>query len=898
MDSTVAASPLMATILDSIPIPIFFKDEHGRYLSCNTSYESFFGISRQEMAGKTVHELFAPSYADKFREMDLQLYNTPGVQMYEGRVLNADAENREVIFHKATFCRPDGEIAGIVGVVLDSTQLKETEKKLLGVKTSFNRIFDAIPDLVSVVDRDLRIIYSNWNGGFDYVPEEVRASDCHCYEAYYPEQGKPCDECHLEKVFSTGRPVVTEKYNPRVGYLEIYAFPVLDDDGTVIMATEYLRNINSRKKAADALRQANHILEAIINASPLAIIALDSDINLTLWNDAAEEMFGWKREEVLYKPYPIVPEDRDGEVLKNVRQLNKGKVCRAHETQRKKKDGTLIDVSLSTAVMPGPDGGTIGYMAILSDITENKRAQRELRESEANYRAIFDAANDAIFVLDVETGNILDVNRKLCEMYGYSREETLLLTIEDLSAGEGPYNQENALKQIRKARDNVSHLFEWIAKDRSGRRFWVEVNMRGAVLRGKQRALAVVRDITERKEAMEALRESEERFRQIFEEDEDAALILAPATFAIVDANAAAVRMFGHTKKEIRKSPLSFFMSEEEFHKVSETFLPAESVTETRSRTYRIDRVAIVSRNGKELVTSVRGKIMRSQGNNYIYCTFRDITEKLRLKEERKRIEEKLLQTNKMTALGTLASGIAHEINNPNNYILSTSQFLHEAWKDIEQILMEYGRENGEFTIGGLPDKEAGEVIPKLLVSLEEGSVRIKNIVEGLKNFARQEKQPYRTVIDVNMAVRASVNLLGNQIRKYTDNFFCTLDENVPKVEGSFQQIEQVILNLTINALQSLPNKNSGVYLSTFYDRKAHQVWIRVRDQGTGIPRELQSRIMEPFFTTRSDQGGTGLGLSICYSIIKKHQGTIEYESDLRLGTTFTVRLPVYGAKL
>jgi C4-dicarboxylate-specific signal transduction histidine kinase len=170
--------------------------------------------------------------------------------------------------------------------------------------------------------------------------------------------------------------------------------------------------------------------------------------------------------------------------------------------------------------------------------------------------------------------------------------------------------------------------------------------------------------------------------------------------------------------------------------------------------------------------------------------------------------------------------------------------------------------------------------------------------VENLKSFARQEKQPFHAAVDVNMAVRASINLLGNQVRKYTDNFFSNLDERLPKVQGSFQQIEQVIINLTMNALQSLPNKNSGIYISTFYDKNAHQVVIRVRDQGTGIPRELLQRIMEPFFTTKHDMGGTGLGLSICYSIIKKHQGTIECESDLNLGTTFSVRLPAYGAQL
>ncbi len=766
---------LLEVVLDAIPIPVFYKDSNGFYLGCNTAYETFFGKSRNYLSGKNVHEVFDKKFAEIFHAMDEKLIREPGIQIYESTVLDVNRIERNMIFHKATFLYADGSVAGIVGAVLDTTELKA---------------------------------------------------------------------------------------------------------------------------AGSDLRLANYLFETIIDASPLAIIALDTDVNLTLWNAAAEKMFGWKKEEVLFKPYPLIPDDRIEEVQNNIRLLHKGEVHRSTETCRKRKDGSLVDVSLSTAVMPGRDGGLMGYMAIMSDIAERKRAELDLMESEANYRTIFDVVNDAVFVLDFETGEILDVNRKLCEMYGYTRAEALLLRIEDLSSGETPYTQENAFKQMRKASVHKSHFFEWVAKDSAGKLFWVEVNMKGAVIGGCYKALAVVRDITARKEAVEALRESEERFRQIFEEDEDAAIILNPQTFSIVDANAAAVRLYGCSKKEIRKSSLSQFMISEEYGKFTETFAMTEIDPAFWSRLLKIDRMDIISKKRKKIVTSVRGRIIKSQGNNYIYCTFRDITEKLRIKEERKSFEEKLIQANKMTALGSLASAIAHEINNPNNYILSSSQFIREAWREIEQILLEYGRENGEYNIGGLTDKEAMEVIPKLLTSLEEGSLRIKNIVGNLKSFARQENQPDYTILDVNMAVKAALGLLGNQIHKFTDNFFCHLDESLPKVQGSFQQLEQVIINLTMNALQSLQNKNSGIYISTFQDKNKQQVVIRVRDQGTGIPGELLPRIMEPFFTTKQDTGGTGLGLSICNSIIKKHRGTIECESSLKLGTIFTVKLPAYGAEL
>jgi PAS domain S-box-containing protein len=769
MDAEMAhGDRFLEMILDSLPIPVFYKDGQGRYLSCNSAFETFFGVSRQTLAGRGADDIFDRESARVFREMELKLYRTPGRLVYEYRIADFQGHQRDVVVHNATFPLSLGAETGIVGALLDVTDLKTTEKRLAGETSLFHRLFAAIPDLLSVVDGDLRIVYSNWRGGHECVPEEIRSRNPFCYDVYYPDQGKPCDPCHLREVFRTGKALITEKHNPRIGYQEIHAFPVCNESGAVVMAAEYLRDITARKEAEHALRQANHMLEAIINASPLAIAAFDTNARLTLWNDAAEVMFDWKKEEVLSKPYPIIPEDRMDEVRNTIRLMHEGEVCRSLETRRKRKDGSLVDVSLSTAVMSGSDGTVIGYMSIMLDITE-------------------------------------------------------------------------------------------------------------------------------RKQAVQALKESEERFRRIFEEDEDAALILTPRTFSIVDANVAAVRLSGYSSRELRKNTPALFLGAEEFARFGEVFGVLDGESPSHGRPRRIDRMDVVDRNGKQVVTAVRGRLFSSQGIPYLYCIFRDITEQLSIREERRNFEEKLIQANKMAALGTLASGIAHEINNPNNYILSSTQFLLEAWRDIEWILLEYGRDNGDYTLGGLPDAEAIAVIPQLLASLQEGSGRIRNIVENLKGFARQEDRPCDAMVDVNVAVRAAVNLLGNQIHKHTDSFVCDLDEGIPTVQGSLQQIEQVIINLTMNALQSLPYKKCGVFIRTFHDREMCQVVIQVHDQGRGVPAELRKRIMEPFFTTKQEKGGTGLGLSICCSIVKKHRGTLECEPSTGGGTVFSVRLPMAG---
>lgn len=645
----------------------------------------------------------------------------------------------------------------------EDKKLLKTSKRFVLSKQLYRSILQAVPDTVMVVDRDYKVVFYNGEADARHPDVSRNKRRPYCYELYRVDRKECCKNCHLQEVFDTGNVVVTEKYYPNSGYMKIHSFPILDETGTVVLAGEYRRKVDRALRVEDDLIDGNQVLEAIINASPLAIVAFDHDINMTLWNPAAEAMFGWKKNEVLGKPYPIVPDHLMSELDDNVRLLNSGRSRRTMETRRMHKDGTLIDVSLSTAPMRNRDGATIGYMVIFADIRERKRAQEALQESESSYRTIFDAANDATFVFDPENGDMLDVNLKMCEMYGYSREQVLRLNVEDLSAGKPPYTYSDVLRKIWKTRYDKSHMFEWLAKDSSGKLFWIEVNMKGAVISGEYRVLAVARDISERKSA----------------------------------------------------------------------------------------------------------------------------------EEENRKMQERLRQMDKMAAIGTLASGIAHEINNPNNFILSNAQFISDIWPDVSRILNHYAQENGEFYLGRLRYSEASAFIPKMLGGLVEGSHRINGIVTGLKNFARQEKASLDQPVQINKVVEAALFMLNNQIKKHTDKFQCILAENLPPVTGSFQQLEQVVVNLTLNALQALRSKQEGVFITTSYVQSIDEVILKIRDEGMGMTEEVRQAIFDPFYTTKLDSGGTGLGLSICYSIVKEHGGIIECESEPGWGSAFFVKLPV-----
>lgn len=298
-------------------------------------------------------------------------------------------------------------------------------------------------------------------------------------------------------------------------------------------------------------------------------------------------------------------------------------------------------------------------------------------------------------------------------------------------------------------------------------------------------------------------------------------------------------------------------------------------------------------RDGHEFPVELTVSHTQAEGHIFI-AIIRDISERKRAEEEARAIQTKLIHTNKMTALGTLVSGIAHEINNPNSFIMSNAQLFSDIWKDVFRILDNHYQKNGDFPIGDMSFSELRTQVPRLLNSISKGTERIKNIVDALKNFARADIAGLNGKVDVNEVVETAMLFLNNSIKKCTDDFRIEYGENIPPVKGNTQQLEQVVVNLVMNALQALENRSRAVRVSTSYERESDSVIICVKDEGKGIPMDILDRITEPFFTTKIDKGGTGLGLSISHAIIKDHNGTMEFESKPGNGTTVCVKLPVH----
>ncbi|WP_226989158.1 transporter substrate-binding domain-containing protein [Desulfuromonas sp. TF] len=271
-----------------------------------------------------------------------------------------------------------------------------------------------------------------------------------------------------------------------------------------------------------------------------------------------------------------------------------------------------------------------------------------------------------------------------------------------------------------------------------------------------------------------------------------------------------------------------------------------------------------------------------------------EIAERKRAMDELKVRQRQLIQADKMTSLGILVSGVAHEINNPTGLILLNLPHLQKAWEAAEPILEEHSRKKGDFRLGWLKYSRMRREIPQMFDEMQDGARRIKHIVDDLKDFARRDDADLMTPVHLNTSLAAALRLVDNSIRKATSRFEVAFGENLPRFKGSQQRIEQVIVNLVLNACQALPDTERGIFVRTWHDAGSGQVVLEVKDEGEGIAAEHLPHLTDPFFTTKRDTGGTGLGLSVSAGIVKDHGGSLLFDSPPGAGMTAILRLPAF----
>ncbi|MEL6822572.1 MAG: ATP-binding protein, partial [Calditrichota bacterium] len=269
----------------------------------------------------------------------------------------------------------------------------------------------------------------------------------------------------------------------------------------------------------------------------------------------------------------------------------------------------------------------------------------------------------------------------------------------------------------------------------------------------------------------------------------------------------------------------------------------------------------------------------------------RDITERKQAENEAEVRRKQLVQADKMATLGILSSGMAHEINNPNNYIQLNAQLFKKVWDDVLPILDQYYKAKGDFSLAGMQYSQERDAFNELLSGTLDGARRIERIIRNLKTFARPDITEVNVPVSMGDVLESGIELSRALIQQSTKHFKTSIQKKLPLIMGNAQQLEQVIINLLTNACQALEDSQQSIRLKAV--AAPNGIVVEVEDTGSGIPEENLAHIFDPFFTTKRDSDGTGLGLSISYQIVQRHGGDLAIRSSVGKGTTVTLFLPV-----
>jgi len=396
-------------------------------------------------------------------------------------------------------------------------------------------------------------------------------------------------------------------------------------------------------------------------------------------------------------------------------------------------------------------------------------------------------------------------------------------------------------------------------------------------------------------ERTKSLKESEERYRTLIETSPDA------ITLSEVDVEHGKIIM-----ANIQAANLLGYGSVEEMYANVKTILEIFSPND-RDRVRKNAGIILKTgfnknteynlqtKDGDAVPVEISTSLIKDVDGNpkYFLTTTRDIRERKEAEKQEKLNQEQLIQADKMISLGTLVSGIAHEINTPLATIMMNSEIFEQVWREVLPVLDKHYETDKNFSLDSFPYSDEKKRLEDLLTGLTESSQRIEKIIKDLRDYSRPGDPLTREPTDINQVIMGSVNLTNSLIKKSTRYFSLELAGNLPLIRGNSQKLQQVFINLIQNACQALTSNSGKIEISTVSDKKKNKILIKFKDEGQGIEEKDKKYITDPFFTTRRDQGGTGLGLFISRQIIHDHKGSMEFQSEKGKGTTVTVTLPV-----
>jgi PAS domain S-box-containing protein len=710
----------------------------------------------------------------------------------------------------------------------------------------------------------------------------------------------PLEKFPVEEVLASRkalRNLIVRLHNPRKAtdvWVLINADPLFDNNDEITQVILTLIDITELKRTQEKLQLSNVILSTQQEASIDGILVVDDNAEIVSCNhrfvemwDLPPELIGKKTDEPVLKFVSSKVTNSEA-FLRQVRHLYR------HKGEISKEEIVLTNGKILeryTAPMIGADGHYYGRVWFFHDITERIQFEDSLKKQNDEFETIFNLVPAQIWYKDWNN-NIVRVNSTACKDIGMTPDKIEGHSAEELFPAYAKQYYESDLAVLSTG-EPLFGIIERI-NTATGDHIWVHTDK--VPVFGKAGnvtgLIAFVKDITDVMLADEALRESDARFRQIAENIQEVFFLVEKEDNKLLYISPSIMAVFGFSQEMMHadRTLIERVVYQDDLPHV-EFIHPERFYSASLDEEFRI----IKPSDGKMRWVRLRSVLIHNEQGDVIRVAglVADITDLRITQDEANWQHELLLQADKMASLGVLVSGIAHEINNPNNLIMFNSDLLSRMTGHLLPILDEYYDAHPDQRVGGFPYYEMRREINKLLSGITIGSHRICDIVAGLKEFARMDTGSLNQEIRINDVVKSALLIVRNLINKSTDQFSEEYNDHLPAVRGNIQQIEQVIINLFTNACQALPDRGRAIHVRTETDGKNGMVRVVVSDEGVGISKENMKKIFDPFFTTKREHGGTGLGLSVSYKIIQAHNGMLRIDSVEGKGTVATLSLPV-----
>ncbi len=646
----------------------------------------------------------------------------------------------------------------------------------------------------------------------------------------------------------------------------------------VVKQFEETERILQRLQVANAQRKA-----VLDSATHMAIVATDKQGQIIVFNKGAENLLGYSAEEVIGQATPLIfhaPDElsrhrlatgADPRYRTNGIDLLFQSAMLPGQEQREwtylHKNGSTFPVTLAINPLRDADGVVNGFLFIATDITEKKRSEMALRESERNYRMLINTIPNVVFK-GYADGTIDFFDDKVEAITGYSRRLFLSKTLKwaDLIL---PEDRESVRRIFIEAlKTNRQYIREYRIRKKNGDIVWLQAS--GQIVCREDGSIDFISgaflNITVRKMAEAALHDSEEKYRTLFDSGPNPIFVLEPTDMRVLDVNPAALDAYGYRRKEELIGRTFDELGEFE---IPDAVMPSHPTMDLTDSCFINQKARHLKKDGTPFYIRVKACPIKYQERSALILAATDITEAIEK-------DAQLFQASKMTTLGEMSAGIAHELTQPLNAIKIGNDYLKRKIEKGQALTT--------------------DEIDRVATAITDQVQRASEIINRLREFGRKpdfKKEP----VNVNTIVTNVLNIIGQQLSLNNIDVTYELAPRLPTILANPNRLEQVLFNLVTNARDAVwqvgETGERHIIIETYPEND--DVVCAVADTGGGIPDENRDKIFEPFFTTKEVGKGMGLGLAITYGIVRDYGGSITVKSKVGTGTRFEMRFKQSG---